>query len=75
MQAQDGKRKDKLGTLVFKDTNTKEILIWKHIQSERIDDYKYLLQELLILGYKVKSITIDGKRGLYRAFKDYPVQK
>jgi len=39
-----GKRKDKLGTLVFKDANTKEILIWKHIQSEKIADYKYLLQ-------------------------------
>ena len=64
----------KLGTLVFKDADTKEILIWKHIQSEKILDYKYLLQELLILGYKIKSITIDGKRGLYKAFEDYPVQ-
>ena len=26
-----GKRRDKLGTLVFKDSITKEILIWKHI--------------------------------------------
>jgi len=25
-----GKRRDKLGTLVFKDSITKEILIWKH---------------------------------------------
>lgn len=32
------------------------------------------MQELLILGYKIKSITIDGKRGLYKAFEDYPVQ-
>lgn len=69
-----GKRKDKLGTLVYKDADSKEILIWKHIQSEKIDDYKYLLQELLVLGYKIKSITIDGKRGLYKAFEDYPVQ-
>jgi len=29
-----GKRKDKLGTLVFKDVITNEILIWKHIESE-----------------------------------------
>jgi hypothetical protein len=69
-----GKRKDKLGTLVFKDADSKEILIWKHIQSEKIDYYKYLLQELINLGYKIKSITIDGKRGLYKAFEDYPVQ-
>ena len=32
------------------------------------------MQELLFLGYKIKSITIDGKRGLYKAFEDYPVQ-
>jgi len=69
-----GKRKDKLGTLVFKDSLTKEVLIWKHIQSEIIKDYKYLLTELLNLGYTINSITIDGKRGLYKAFEDYPVQ-
>jgi len=69
-----GKRKDKLGTLVFKDSLSKEILIWKHIQSETLKDYKYLLSSLLELGYIVNTITIDGKRGLYKAFKDYPVQ-
>jgi len=69
-----GKRKDKLGTLVFKDSITKEVLVWKHIQSETIKDYKYLLAELINLGYSINSITIDGKRGLYKAFEDYPVQ-
>ena len=69
-----GKRKDKLGTLVFKDSITKEVLAWKHIQSETIKDYKYLLTELINLGYTINSITIDGKRGLYKAFEDYPVQ-
>ena len=69
-----GKRKDRLGTLVFKDSITKEVLIWKHIQSETIKDYKHLLSELLVLGYTINSITIDGKRGLYKAFENYPVQ-
>ena len=69
-----GKKKDKLGTLVFKDILTKEILMWKHVQSELVKDYKQLLQELLALGYYIKAIIIDGKRGLYKAFKDYPVQ-
>jgi len=49
-----GKRKDKLGTLVFKDVVSKEILIWKHIESETIKDYKYLKEELLELGYYPK---------------------
>lgn len=69
-----GKKKDKLGTLVFKDILSKEVLVWKHVQSELVKDYKQLLQRLLDIGYEVKAIIIDGKRGLYKAFKDYPVQ-
>ena len=69
-----GKRKDKLGTLVFKDAESKEILIWKHVESETIKDYKYLKEELLSLGYIIKSATLDGKRGLTKAFKDIPIQ-
>lgn len=34
---------DKLGTLVFKDNITKEILLSKHIESELSTDYKLLL--------------------------------
>jgi len=69
-----GKRKDKLGTLVFKDILSKEILTWKHIDSELVFDYKQHLDLLIELGYKVQAIIIDGKRGLYKAFKDYPIQ-
>ena len=47
---------------------THEILIWKHIQTERVDDYKYLLVELLNLGYTILSVTIDGKRGVNSVF-------
>jgi hypothetical protein len=38
-----GKKKNKLGTLVFKDILSKEVLIWKHVQSELTKDYKQLL--------------------------------
>ena len=68
-----GKRKDKLGTLVFKDNESKEILIWKHNESETIKDYKYLKEELVKLGYTIKSATLDGKRGLDKAFEDIPI--
>ena len=68
------KRKDKLGTLVFKDVESKEILIWKHIESEIVQDYKYLKEELQELGYIIKSVTLDGKRGLSKALKDIPIQ-
>ena len=69
-----GKRRDKLGTLVFKDVESKEILIWKHIESETIKDYVHLKNELLNFGYTIQSVTLDGKRGLYKAFKDIPKQ-
>jgi len=69
-----GKRKDKIGTLVFKDIVTSEILIWKHIDSELIKDYQQLIKILIDLKYIIKAIIIDGKRGLYKAFKDYPIQ-
>lgn len=69
-----GKRRDKIGTLVFKDADSKEILIWKHIEREVVKDYKYLKEELIHLGYVVTSVTLDGKRGLYRAFENIPIQ-
>jgi len=69
-----GIRKDKLGTLVFKDVESKEILIWKHIESEIVQDYRYLKEELLRLGYTIQSATLDGKRGLTKAFNDIPIQ-
>ena len=69
-----GKRKDILGTLVFKDAVSKEILIWKHIESEVVKDYRYLKEELIATGYIIVSVTLDGKRGLYKAFEDIPIQ-
>lgn len=69
-----GKRKDTLGTLVFKDATSKEILIWKHIESEVVKDYRYLKEELIRIGYIITSVTLDGKRGLYKAFEGIPIQ-
>ena len=51
------------------DSITHEILIWKHIQTEKVDDYKYLLTELLNLGYTILSATVDGKRGVFNVFR------
>ena len=59
---------------VFKDVESKEILIWKHIGSETIKDYIYLKNELIKLGYSISSVTLDGKRGLYKAFNHIPKQ-
>lgn len=69
-----GKRKDKLGTVVFYDTIQKEVLLWKHVESEKSKHYRDMFQELLSLGYTINAVTIDGKRGLNTVFKSYPIQ-
>ncbi|MFT5661906.1 MAG: hypothetical protein ACI9TV_002554 [Sulfurimonas sp.] len=69
-----GKRKDKFGVLVFKDVLTNRILIWKHIESEKLIEYIYLKDELISKGFTINGITVDGKRGLFRALEEFPVQ-
>lgn len=69
-----GKRKDKLATVIFYDIIEDELLLWRHVDSEKSKYYKEMLQELLSLGYTVNAVTIDGKRGLNTVFKVYPTQ-
>ena len=69
-----GRKKDRLGTLVFKDILQNEILIWKHIESETKEDYKQLLNSLIFYGYDIKAVIFDGFKGLYKLFKAYPIQ-
>ena len=49
-------------------------MIWKHIESEQLKDYIYLKDELLAMGFAINGITVDGKRGLFRALNEFPVQ-
>lgn len=69
-----GKRKDKMGTLVFKDVINNKIIASKHIQSETVEDYKQLFEYIKEQGYEVLGVVLDGKRGLNKAFKDIPIQ-
>ncbi|MDE4957242.1 hypothetical protein NAI59_09830, partial [Francisella tularensis subsp. holarctica] len=57
-------RKDKLATVVVCDTIDNEVLLWRHVDSEKSKFYKVMLQQLLSLGYTVNAVTIDVKRGL-----------
>lgn len=69
-----GKRKDHLGTVVFYDSIEHEVILWKHVESEKSQYYKQLLKELLTLGYSINAVTLDGRRGLNAVFKRYPTQ-
>lgn len=68
------KRKDKMGTLVFKDVINNKIIDTKHIQSETVDEYKQLFEFVKEKGFEVIGVILDGKRGLNKAFKDIPIQ-
>ena len=61
-----GKKKDILCTLVFKDVSSKEIIIWKHIQSETVKKYINLKNELVKFEYTITNVILDCK------FNDIP---
>jgi hypothetical protein len=69
-----GKKKDRLGTVILFDCREKEALIWRHVEAERVKEYKTLLNELINLGYTILSLTIDGRRGLNTVFKAYRIE-
>jgi len=71
-----GKRKYKnqRGVLVFRDNKEKENLIWKHILTEKVEDYLQLKLFLEKKGYEIEAVVIDGKRGVAKVFGEIPVQ-
>ena len=71
-----GKRKyrNQRGVLVFRDNKEKENLIWKHINTEKVEDYLQLKLFLKKKGYEIEAVVIDGKQGVAKVFGDVPVQ-
>lgn len=56
---------DDISYTTFLNVKSKEIFLWKHIESEKIKDYVYLKDELAATVFTVNGIVIDGKRGLF----------
>ena len=69
-----GKRKDKFGVLVAKDVKTSQVIAYQFIRTEQIDSYQQIVKSLQLSGFSINSITIDGKKGLFQAFTDIPMQ-
>ena len=69
-----GKRIDKFGLIVAKDITTLEPISYHFIQTENLAEYSRLKSSILSQGFRIQSITIDGKRGLFSLFADIPVQ-
>ena len=66
------KRKDKDVLLIFFDSISRQIVWHKFIQSETKENYLEGLNFLLEKGFKVLSVTIDGRRGIPVVFRKYP---
>ena len=62
------------GVMVFRDWYNRENLLWKFLEYETIFLYKAGIRELEDRGFEVVAIVADGRRGIFKAFKDIPVQ-
>lgn len=62
------------GVTIFREPNFKKNLIWKEVYSETPGQYDQLRNELECLGFKIKAVVLDGKRGVRRVFRGIPVQ-
>lgn len=64
----------KNGVLVARDPNKKENLYCCEIANETKEDYRKARMYLEELGYMLKAVVLDGKRGMPSVFKDILVQ-
>lgn len=63
------------GVLVFKAAHLKQCLFWLEIEAESIALYQVGVSMLLMAGWQITSITVDGRRGILEALGAYaPVQ-
>jgi hypothetical protein len=60
--------------MVFRDAITKENLYWKFLPYETIWEYRLGIMYLLDLGFNVLAIVCDGRRGIFQAFPEIPLQ-
>lgn len=60
--------------MIFRDHYAGKNVYWQYVRSETVELYKQGIQLLKIRGWKIKGIVCDGKKGLFKAFEDIPVQ-
>ncbi|OOH84395.1 transposase, partial [Pasteurellaceae bacterium 15-036681] len=62
------------GVMVFMDTNSKKVVYYQIVKTEKDIYYKVALNRLREKGYVIQSITCDGRRGLLKDFMGTPTQ-
>lgn len=57
------------GVLVLRANRTN--LYWRFLQTETVAEMRHAIAFLKTNGYRLKSVTLDGKRGMINLFKQY----
>jgi len=60
--------------MVFRDHNLKRNLYWKYVAYETIAAYQHGISYLQSLGWRIKGIVCDGRRGIFSGFGSIPIQ-
>ena len=63
------------GVLLARDdaTNTPPLYL-AFIKSETTHDYRTAIDHISTAGYTIRGIIIDGKKALFKEFREYPIQ-
>jgi hypothetical protein len=61
------------GVMVFKN-NEGQYLYWKYVKYETVAGYVEGINYLKAQGIQIKGIVCDGRKGLFKALKEYPIQ-
>ena len=61
------------GVMVFKSKEGQH-LYWKYVKYETIRDYVEGINYIKTQGVQVKGIVCDGRKGLFKALAEYPIQ-
>lgn len=62
------------GVMVLRDWYKRENLSWIFVKQETIGLYKGEVEKLKEKKFEIEGIVADGKRGIFQAFGDIPVQ-
>lgn len=62
------------GIILAIDSSTGMPLYYDFIRNESIADYERAIVSIVDRGYTIKGIIVDGKRGLFQSFAEYPIQ-
>lgn len=61
------------GVMVFKHTEGRH-LYWRYVKYETVAGYVEGINYLKEQGMQIKGIVCDGRRGLFKALSEYPIQ-